>query len=127
MGEEAGDWLDGWDHQRIYRIMVTPSDPQFGNSLGRMNQEERQEEVAKDNGQVLCKQGSSDSWHQGHLGVDPRIPTCACILSHFSRVQLFATPWTVAHQAPLSLGFPWQEYWTGLPFPSPGNLPDPGI
>ena len=50
MGEEAGDWLDGWDHQRIYRIMVTPSDPQFGNSLGRMNQEERQEEVAKDNG-----------------------------------------------------------------------------
>ena len=39
----------------------------------------------------------------------------------------FATPWTVARQAPLSMGSPRQEYWTGLPFPSPGNLPDPGI
>ena len=37
------------------------------------------------------------------------------------------TPWTVAHQAPLSMGFPKQEYWGGLPFPSPGDLPDPGI
>jgi len=37
------------------------------------------------------------------------------------------TPWTVAYQTPLSLGFPRQEYWYGLPFPSPGNHPDPGI
>ena len=44
-----------------------------------------------------------------------------------SRVQLFATPWTVAHQAPPSMEFPRQEYWSGLPFPSPGDLPDPGI
>ena len=36
-------------------------------------------------------------------------------------------PWTVGHQAPLSIGFPRQEYWNGLPFSSPGNLPDPGI
>ena len=43
-----------------------------------------------------------------------------------SCVQLFATPWTVAHQAPLSMGFSGQEYWSGLPFLSPGNLPDPG-
>ena len=42
------------------------------------------------------------------------------------RVQLFATPWTVTHQAPLSKGFSEQEYWSGLPFPSPGNLPDLG-
>ena len=42
-------------------------------------------------------------------------------------VQLFATSWTVAHQAPLSMGFSRQEYWSGLPFPSPGDLPDPGI
>ena len=41
-----------------------------------------------------------------------------------SRVQLFATPWTVAHQAPLSMGFPRQEYRSGLPFASPGHLPD---
>ena len=40
---------------------------------------------------------------------------------------LFATPWTVAHKAPLSVEFPRQEYWSGLPFPSPGDIPDPGI
>ena len=44
-----------------------------------------------------------------------------------SRVGLFATPWTVARQAPLSMGFSRQEYWSGLPFPSPGDLPNPGI
>ena len=44
-----------------------------------------------------------------------------------SCVQLFATPWTVAHQAPPSMGFSRQEYWSGLLFPSPGDLPDPGI
>ena len=44
-----------------------------------------------------------------------------------SRVRLFATPWTAARQAPLSMGFPRQEYWSGLPFPSPEDLPDPGI
>jgi len=51
----------------------------------------------------------------------------ACVLSCFSRVWLFATPWTVAHQAPLSMRFSRQEYWSGLPFPPPENLPDPGI
>ena len=45
----------------------------------------------------------------------------------FSRVRLFATLWTVAHQVPLSMGFSRQEYWSGLLFPSPGDLPDPGI
>ena len=44
-----------------------------------------------------------------------------------SCVRLFATPWTVALQAPLSMGFSRQEYWSGLPFPSPGDLPKPGI
>ena len=39
----------------------------------------------------------------------------------------FATPWTIAHQAPLSMGFPGQEHWSGLPFPPPGDLPDLGI
>ena len=46
------------------------------------------------------------------------------LLSH---VQLFVTPWTVAHPFPLSMGFPRQEYWSGLPFPPPGDPPDPGI
>ena len=44
-----------------------------------------------------------------------------------SRVRLCATPWTVAHQVPLSMGFSRQEYWSGVPFPFPGDLPDPGI
>jgi len=39
----------------------------------------------------------------------------------------FETPWTIAHQAPLFMGFPRQEYWSGLLFPSPGDLPDPGM
>ena len=43
------------------------------------------------------------------------------------RVWLFVTSWTLARQAPLSLGFSWQEYWSGLPFPFPGDLPNPGI
>ena len=49
------------------------------------------------------------------------------MLSHFSRVRLFVTPWTVTCQAPLSMGFPRQEYWSGLPFPFSRNLPEPGI
>ena len=44
-----------------------------------------------------------------------------------SRVRLFMTPWTVAYQAPLSMGFSRQEYWSGLLFPSPEDLPNPGI
>ena len=51
----------------------------------------------------------------------------ACTLSHFSRVQLFATLWTVANQGPLSMGFTRQENWIGLPCPPPGGLPNPGI
>ena len=49
-----------------------------------------------------------------------------CVVLFF-REDSFATPWTVAHRAPLSMGFSSQEYWSGLPFPSPGDVPDPGI
>ena len=53
---------------------------------------------------------------------------CVCVmLSCFSCVRLCATLWTVSHQAPLSMGFSRQQYWSGLPFPPPGDLPDPGI
>ena len=51
---------------------------------------------------------------------------CVCVQS-ISHVRLFAIPWTVARQAPLSMGFSRQEYWSGLPFPSPGDFPNPGI
>ena len=48
-------------------------------------------------------------------------------MKSLSHVLLFVTPWTVARQAPLSMGFLRQEYWSGLPFPTPGDLPDSGI
>ena len=54
-------------------------------------------------------------------------PKVRIVLNHLSCVPLFATLWTVAHQAPLFMGFSRQEYWSGLPCPPPGNLPDPGI
>ena len=66
---------------------------------------------------TLCK-------NQGFLS---NTPTYACVLSHFSHVWLFATLLTVARQVPLSMGFSRQEYWSGLPCPPAGDLPDPGI
>ena len=50
-----------------------------------------------------------------------------CVCDVLSLVQIFVTPWTLALQALLCMGFPRQEYWSGLPFPSPMDLPDPGI
>ena len=51
----------------------------------------------------------------------------ACVLSHFNSVRVFATPWTVAHQAPLPMAFSRQQYQSGLPCPPPGDLPNPRI
>ena len=65
--------------------------------------------------------GSPDG-HSVECGIDVR--AFVCMLSH---VQLFATPWTVLLQAPLSMESFRQEYWSGLPFPTPGDLPDPGF
>ena len=56
------------------------------------------------------------------------VHTRTCTPTHtLSCIWLFATPWTLPHEAPLSMGFSRQEYWSGLPFPSPGALPNPGI
>ena len=79
--------------------------------------------------QVLRSSGHTSSlisdWAQRNLGWGTEmVPLCGCVLS---RVWLFATPWTVAHQAPLSMEFSRQEYWSGVPFPSPGHLPNPRI
>ena len=76
-------------------------------------------------------------WRYGKKGWNPNVQprlkttslehqTCMHVLS-LSRSRLFVTPWTVASQAPLSMGFPRQEYWSRLPCPPPGDLPDPGI
>ena len=57
----------------------------------------------------------------------PKVELCWLLSQLFSRVQLFAAPWTVARWAPLSRGFSRLEYWNGLPCPPPGDLPNPGI
>ena len=56
---------------------------------------------------------------------DDEDSVCACVLSHFSYVQLFVMLWTVGHKVPVSMGFSRQEYWSGLPFPFSGDLPNP--
>ena len=77
--------------------------------------------------QVDCCGWPCLALHGGGREVPP-IPQCwsEYVLSHFSHVQLFATPWTVACQALLSMGFSREEYWSGVPCPFPGDLPDPG-
>ena len=66
---------------------------------------------------------ASDQW----VSTFPIGCVCVCIVSRFSRVQLFATLWTVARQVPLSMGFSRQDYWRGLPCPPPGDHLNPGI
>ena len=73
------------------------------------------------------KQGCFFLFTQLSINCQRQSMWCACMLSRFSCVQLFATPWTVACQAFLSMGFSRQEYWRGLLCPPPQNLPDPEI
>ena len=61
------------------------------------------------------------------IEIQTYVDTACCMLIRFSHGRLFATLWTVSHQAPLSVGFCRQEYWSGLPCPPPGDLPNPGI
>jgi len=71
-------------------------------------------------------ESEADGTNMVTLGKDYSIKVTVKVKS-FSRVRLFAIPWTVVYQASLSMGFSRQEYWSGLPFPSPGDRPDPGI
>ena len=73
-----------------------------------------------------CPTPTEPTCHQLLKSTCPR--TCEKVkVKSLSQVQLFGTPWTIAYQAPPSLGFSRQEYWSGLPFPSPRDLPNPGI
>ena len=65
--------------------------------------------------------------HDYKRKVPGRVRAYVCVLSRFSHIWLFAIPWTVAHKAPLPMGFSRQEYWSGLPSTTPGDLPNPGI
>ena len=62
-----------------------------------------------------------------HILLCVKYVSCLCEVKPLSHVRLFATPWIVAYKAPLSMDFSRQEYWSGLPFPSLGDLPKPGI
>ena len=72
----------------------------------------------------ICSHKGWTGFQEKKTGTVSWACVCAQLLSY---VSLFVIPWTVAHQVPLSMGFFIQEYWSGLPFPSPGDLPDPGI
>ena len=72
--------------------------------------------------------GQALTWEQRRGAGEPEIwSSHECVLNRFSCVWLFAILWTIACQAPLSMGFSRPEYWSGLPYPPPGDLPNPGI
>ena len=80
----------------------------------------------------MWRHKKKDDWNRGRVAHQTRyrhsdLGLLASVLSYFSHVRLFVTLWTVALQGPLSMGFSRQEYWSELPRPSPGDLPDPGI
>ena len=80
-------------------------------------------------GSIITADGDCSHEIKRHLLLGRKVMTnlLLLLLSRFSRVQLCATPETAAYLAPPSLGFSRQEYWSGVPFPSPGDLPNPGI
>ena len=76
---------------------------------------------------ILSFQNPYEMVHQFEIALSCISARMKVKVKLLSRVWLFVTPWTVAYQAPLSMGFSRQEYWSALPFPSPGDLPNPGI
>ena len=84
-------------------------------------------EVVKDREAWNVQSMGSQSWARLRDWTTATTTTYACVLRGFSCVQIFATLWPVARQAPLFMGFSRQEYWSGLPVSHPGDLPDPGI
>ena len=71
----------------------------------------------------VCRPGQT----QNMLTVCVCVCLCVCVCTHDQSCPTFRTPWTIAHQVSLSMGLPRQERWSGLPFPTPRDLPNPGI
>ena len=126
--------------ERLHKLMIHPYNGILFNNFKRMNYKFTKLWI---NLNVLCSRSVSVSrsvvsnslWSHG---LQPTRLLCPwnfpgknigkkVKVKSLSRVWLFVTPWTVAYQAPPSMGFSRQEYWSGLPFPSPGDLPDSGI
>ena len=85
------------------------------------DRDKRHGHIVKFCNEVVLRYSEWDQFPRSILGL------FVCVLSHLVVSNSFVIPWAVAHQAPLSMGFSRQEYWSGLPFPSPGELPDAGI
>ena len=109
-----------WLHHKAYRIWI----PQPGINLGPLQWKCRILTIGP-SGNPLVRLFLSRTRGSGLKQVTG-LPW-RYMLSGFSHFWYFATPWTLAHEAALSMGFSRQEYWSGLPFPSPGDLPNPGI
>ena len=113
----------------LERLMLKLKLQYFDHSIQRVKSLEKTLMLEKTEGRRRRRQQRM-RWLNGIINLMARkhpSHTYACVLSCFRGVRLFATPWTIAHQAPLSMGFSRQEYWSGLPCPPPGDLPNPGI
>ena len=123
-----------------HQLRVWPKKASPGSGRPQGKKKERQATVAQvgeRNGEgrhlgscAGCQEGR---WRSGGPSLTTKvllaiIKTVLLLFLHvLSSVRLFAAPWNIAHKAPLSIGFPRQEYWSGLPFPSPGDIPHLGI
>ena len=77
--------------------------------------------------ETVVNKTDDPSAHSVYMPVKEQTDNSKVKVKSLSHVRLFATSWSVAHQVPPSMGFSRQEYWSGVPFPSPGDLPNPGI
>ena len=108
--------------QRVWHDWETVLNWEFWKNLGKFYKEKGTDKLSKE------AEGLGSLLRSIQLDIDGGHPNQALVkvkLKSLSRVRLFATPWTVAYQASLSMEFSRQEYCSGLPFPSPGDLPDP--
>ena len=112
---EIKEWVDGMAFLQPSHSLILLF---FSWSLGDC--------LREDSLRIQCLISACGVWCGFEFGLDVLEKSCA-VLGRFNSVWLFATLWRVAHQAPLSMGFSRQEYWSGMTFPTPGDLPGPGM